>query len=248
MKRIIVFCILCMFFLCTLEAGYFIKMKIEDKTDPRGKLVLHEEQPTIIEIWVGDNYMLTNFSFFDTTAFYFYLNLSEKKQYIVNFSEKAYYEFPSVHEELDKELTDERFRNLEESLDKLTQKIEVKRLEKKREIGEWLCTGYRIEYKRDETITNINEIWVTKDVPFDWRLFEQIEERFSSEKMIRAADYLNNKYNYPDIEGFEIEKISKIIKNGEERVCSITRVVEISEKEPPAALLTFPKGFKKVEE
>lgn len=193
----------------------------------------------INEIWIGNDYYSIVID-----GLPIIVDLSKKKIYMLDHNSKTYREEIYDVKKFEEELED-KIHELKNKSKDYASKIEFQPIKKKRKIGQWLCQGYRLKYKESDEKETTTEAWATKDVHFDWKWVDQLNERLYSEKMIQFMQYLGEDIKTPEVEGFVIEVISTI-KMGEDIIYSSVRVVEISERLPPKWKDTFQKDYKKV--
>lgn len=240
MKKIIFLVLFILTLTLFLKADIYIKREYKFVIKPQDKKHIDEHETSfVVEIWIGDNY----YSLIDDGS-PMIVDLDKKRIYYLDHHSKTYFERIYDTEKFEKELTEEKIQELKNEVTEYISKIEVQPIKEKKKIGAWLCTGYRIKHKKSKDKEITTEVWATKDVPFDWELLDQINERLYSEKIIQLKEYLYEGKRVPEIEGFIIE-VTSTKKMREETRVNFIRVLEISENPPPEWIYTFPKNYKK---
>ncbi len=88
------------------------------------------------------------------------------------------------------------------------------------------------------------KVWITKDVPFDWKTF--MNKMFL--EMAKVTMRLNDQsiQELLKIDGFWIKSESTMNMMGSD-INTYQEVVEISQKAAPAGTYTVPEGYKKLD-
>ena len=109
-------------------------------------------------------------------------------------------------------------------------------------VGEWNCRGY--DFDMDSTMMKMKSfLWVTQDVPFDWKHFSQ-EVYLNVMKVKMSEMNIGHKFikEFKKIEGFPVASEMNIMG------MNITStVVEISKKSAPAGIYAPPEGYTKID-
>jgi hypothetical protein len=245
MKKITALLLFIPVFTLILRGDIYIKKEHRSTFEKQNQENKHEDDIDMIhEIWIGNDYYLLNM---DGTSMTVIVDLNKKKFYMLDHAAKTFEEKIYDVKEIDKALTEENIHELKKEIKDYTSKIKVQPIKEKKKIHQWLCQGYGIKYKESDNKEITTEVWVTKDVPFDWKWVDQLNELLFSEKMIQFKQYLEEDIKTPEIEGFIIE-VNSTIKMGEDIIYTSERVVEISQRLPPKWKDTFQRDYKQVNE
>ena len=166
------------------------------------------------------------------------LDKQEKRIIVVNRREKNYTEIP---------LPVEPSSHLESFIDILKDyQLDgtITAMGEKETVNQKVCDSYKVSewiiYQKNRFYDRDRTVKITSDVPFDWRLLEELHQwvrsYFSPQK-----SYLSH---LEKLKGFVWASREVQINKGKEIKWSF-RVVEISSKEAPGDTFTIPKDYKK---
>jgi hypothetical protein len=123
---------------------------------------------------------------------------------------------------------------------------EIKALEEKKKIGDRKCSGFELSdwfvYQGGKVNEREVKMWVTSDVPFDLAKFDALFGNLL--KLNRFSDEYMEKYK--KIKGFMIASEETTYAEGL-AITTVGKVVEMTEKEPPADLYAIPEDCEKKE-
>jgi hypothetical protein len=188
------------------------------------------------ELWVGENKMA-----YITDAQKLVVDGEKNSLLYINLRDNSYAETP-LPLDLSKLFDETAFTRLQ-----MFQRTgEVKKADEGKKIGEWQCTAYDlhdwIPYQGGQVNEREIRMWVSGDVPFDLEKFDT---------MLSNLLKLNNlEKSYGEktlaIEGFQIATEETTYAEGI-AIKTTTKVVEMSEVEPPADVYALPEGCTKKE-
>jgi hypothetical protein len=235
MKKILLIIFVLFFLVLSLNSEIYIKAKVQftdesSKNDSEG----HAE---VMQLWIGDNFCVQKV--FDET---FVMDLKKKEYCIVNLESKTYVAFNFPMNQVKLLVTDDIINKLRNYY----KNFRVKKIEKTRKIGEWECVGYSMKGVNDSNVQQSHEWWITTDLDFNYRIFEEIQNRMIPTEMIRLLEYLNEEMPTAKMEGFLIEFVSTTKAEKSIRK-SVYRVMEIAKKQLPKWMTGFPRDYKKVQ-
>lgn len=167
------------------------------------------------------------------------LDKQEKRIIVVNRREKNYTEIP---------LPVKRSFHLDQSLIGILKDYQlggtITAAGEKETINGKVCDSYKVSewiiYQKERFYDRERTIRITDDVPFDWRLLEELHQWVRS--------YFNPQKSYlshlKKLQGFVLASQEVQINNGKEIKWNF-RVVEISSKQAPDDTFVIPKDYKK---
>lgn len=237
MKKILLIIFVLFFLVLSLNSEIYIKANVQFKDESSKND--NEGHAEVMQLWIGDNFCVQKV--FDET---FVMDLKKKEFCMVNSESKTYVAINFPTNQVKQLATD-----ADDIINKLRnyyKNFKVKKIEKTRKIGEWECVGYSIKGVNDSNVQQSHEWWLTMDVDFNYRIFEEIQSRIIPTEMVRLLEYINEEMPTSKMEGFLIECISTT-KTGESIRKSVYRVMEIAEKQLPKWMTGFPKDYKKVQ-
>ncbi len=235
MKKILIIITIILVSVSFLTADIYIKTKTHtNEMNFMGKKTPAKD--VISEQWLG-NKIYTNV----TDKQIIIIDLNKNVIYMVNPSDKTYVETTLP---LDmKKLLPAQVASMM-SMMKMT--IKVTPTSETKVIKGWKCKGYDMDMNMT-MMTMKSRLWVTKDVPFDWKKFrdEMGLETFKAAmaSMSIGEDAINE---FKKIDGFQVASKMTMSIMGQ-NVVTTSEVQEISKKAAPAGIYKVPAGYKKVE-
>lgn len=215
-------------------AGAEVYIKQQTHTDPVS--MMGQNQPakdTIQETWIGKNRYAMHGE--DSSQI---IDLDKKVMYFINHQDKSY-----VPMTLPLNLEDYLPAQMAGMMSSMMGSIKVKvaPLGQKKKIGNWSCEGYDIGIDIMMMKMKMTS-WVTKDVPFDWKAFNQN----MMANMLKTQMQLNDEavQEFMKVDGFTIASETKMDMMGS-TIRTTTEVLEISEKPAGDAVFQPPAGYTK---
>ncbi len=233
MKRIILILVITVLLFSFVSADVYIKTK----THTDAVAIMGQKQPAkdeIIEQWLGDN-IYANITGKQTMI----IDMNKKMVYILMHANKSYVETP-LPLDMKKLLPAQAAQML--AMMKLT--ITVTPTTETKVINKWKCIGYDMNMSM-RMMTMKSRIWATKDVPFDWRKFQ---EKFGVEtfKATMASMQIGEEAinEMKKIHGFQVSTEMTMTIMGQ-KVKVSSSVIEITKKSAPAGVYTIPSDYRK---
>lgn len=123
---------------------------------------------------------------------------------------------------------------------------EVKKADESKKIGEWQCAAYDthdwVPYQGGKVNERERRMWVTKEVPFDLEKLDAL--------LVNLLKLNNLQAGYEEkvqaMDGFQIASEETTYAEGI-AIKATSKVVEMSETDPPADVYTLPEGCTKKE-
>ncbi|MBN1272372.1 MAG: DUF4412 domain-containing protein [Candidatus Aminicenantes bacterium] len=215
-------------------AGAEIYIKQKTHTDPVS--MMGQAQPAkddIQETWIGKNrYAMhgpENSSIID---------LDKKILYFVNHQNKTYIPM-TLPVNLDDYMPEQMAAMMSSMMGSI--KVKVTPLGQKKTIGRWSAEGYNVDM--DVMMMKMKmTVWATKDVPFDWKDFNQNMMANMLKTQMRLSDEAAQEFM--KINGYNIASETKMEMMGS-TIRTTTEVVEISEKSAGAGIFQPPADYTK---
>lgn len=235
MKKIILIMIISLFFFTFVSGDVYVKTK----THTDAMEIMGQKQPAkdeVVEQWIGDN-IYANITSKQTMI----IDMGKKMVYIIMHSNKSYVE-TSLPLDMKKLLPEQAAQML--SMMKLT--LKVTPTTETKVINKWKCIGYDMDMSM-MMMSMKSRIWVTKDVPFDWKKFQDkfgIESFKATMASMQIGDDVITEMK--KIQGFQVKTEMTMTIMGQS-VKITSDVVEISKKSAPAGVYTIPADYKKSE-
>jgi hypothetical protein len=221
----------------SLSAGADTYVKIERHTDGyyRGGTMNPAVDETQ-ELWIGP----TKIAFIADSQ-KMLLDAEKKTLVFINTRDNSYAETP-LPLDMSKLFSEPDFQRLQ-----MFQRTgEIKALEAKKKIGERACSGYEmsdwIPYQGGKVNEREVKRWVTTDVPFDLAKFNKLAANLLKLNNL-ADDYFENMRK---IEGFPLAAEETTYAEGM-AITTVSKVVEMADKEVPAEIFSIPEGCTKKE-
>lgn len=235
MKKIFMIMVISVFFFTFVSGDIYVKTKTHtDAMEIMGQK--QEAKDEIIEQWIGDN-IYTNITSKQTMI----IDMSKKMVYILLHGTKSYVE-TSLPLDMKKLLPEQAAQML--SMMKLT--LKVTPTTETKVINKWKCVGYDMDMSM-MMMSMKSRIWVTKDVPFDWKNFQNkfgIESFKATMASMQIGDEVIEEMK--KIQGFQVKTEMTMTIMGQS-VKITSDVLEIAKKSPPANVYTIPADYKKSE-
>ncbi len=235
MKKIILIMVISVFFFTFVSGDVYVKTK----THTDAMEIMGQKQPAkdeVVEQWIGDK-IYANITSKQTMI----IDMGKKMVYIIMHSNKSYVE-TSLPLDMKKLLPEQAAQML--SMMKLT--LKVTPTTDTKVINKWKCIGYDMDMSM-MMMSMKSRIWVTKDVPFDWKKFQDmfgIESFKATMASMQIGDDVINEMK--KIQGFQVKTEMTMTIMGQS-VKITSDVVEISKKSAPAGVYTIPADYKKSE-
>ncbi len=229
MKKILVFVLVALALVFYLRADVYVKSNTH--TDPMS--IMGQENPAkdvVMEQWFGKDKMVLIMA--DRLSI---IDMAKKMLYVVKKSDKTYVETP-LPLDMNKLVPPEAQQML--SMMKVTAKVTPNGQTQK--IDKWTCNGYDVDMNVAMMAFKM-QIWATADVPFDWKQFAGLNQ-VANLQMIDDATLAE----FKKIQGFSIQ----VEVNGEvmgQKIHTLQKVLEITQKPAPAGIYSIPAGFTKVD-
>lgn len=231
------FSLLLIIVFCTagLMADVYIKEKSHRDAFYQGG-VTNPAVDSEIEVWIGKNKAVSI-----SANRKIIVDRGAKKIYFINRTAKSYVEAPLPL--VAASILDDQSKGVLQSIEF---QMEVKPLGQTRKIKDWNCQAYsfiqRVMRGEDRASETELTVWTTEDVSFDQTLAEMLIE--NQIKLISRDDSLVNEVR--KIKGYSILNDIVSWQDGNE-IKAQRRIVEISEKTPPASIYQVDEGFEKKE-
>lgn len=212
-------------------------VKSESHTDgyySGGQIVPPEDSST--EIWIGEKRMA-----WVTQGQKYIVDAKNNKLLVVNRRDNSYAE-TALPLDLSKLFSEQDLGTLQ----MFKRQGTVDAAKEKRKIEKWDCAGYHINDWMIFQGGRINErdlqAWYTTDVPFD---VEQFNAMFG---VLRQLGNLSDEYQkrLEEVKGFQVASEQTRYNEGT-AITTTDRVVEMTQKEPPADAYAVPEGCTKKE-
>ncbi len=235
MKKIFLIMVISMFLFTFVSGDVYVKTK----THTDAMEIMGQKQPAkdeVVEQWLGDN-IYANITSKQTMI----IDMGKKKVYILLHSSKSYVE-TSLPLDMKKLLPEQAAQMM--GMMKLT--LKVNPTNETKVINNWKCTGYDMDMSM-MMMSMKSRIWVTKDVPFDWKKFQDqfgIESFKATMASMQIGDEVIDEMK--KIQGFQVKTDMTMTIMGQS-VKITSDVVEIAKKSPPASVYTIPADYKKSE-
>ncbi len=236
MKKILYTIFLLMISVTLLSADYYIKQKSHSDEVS----IMGQTQPATdeeIEIWITED--LKKFVSHSPSQSVIII-LENNTMTMVNHQKKTYVEM-ELPLDLSKYFPDEMSKMVESMMDSVT--INVSPTGEEKTIGEWNCAGYEINM--NVMMMKINmKIWATTEVPFNWgKVSEDMMTRFFQAQLRLSEKAVEE---FQKVKGYWIATETNTTVMGN-TFKATTEVVEMDEKETPAAAFQIPEGYTKQE-
>jgi len=233
MKKLILIIVISVFLFSIASADVYVKTK----THTDAMEMMGQKQPAkdeIVEQWIGNN-IYTNIMSKQTMI----IDMNKKMIYILLHGNKSYVE-TALPLDMKKLLPEQAVQMM--AMMKLT--LKVTPTSETKVINNWKCIGYDMDMSM-MMMSMKSRIWVTKDVPFDWKKFQDmfgIETFKATMASMQIGDEVINEMK--KIEGFQVKTEMTMTIMGQSVKIS-SDVVEIAKKSPPAGVYTIPADYKK---
>lgn len=214
-----------------VTADVYVKQKIH--TDAVS--IMGQNQPAVdafSEMWFTDNKMAMI-----SPGMTLIVDLDKKIVFMVNNEGKTYMEM-EIPVDFSKYIPDEAAQMAQMMLNT---SVTIQSTGETKTINNWKCEGYDVDI--DMMMMKMKtKVWITKDVPFDWKTF--MNKMFF--EMAKVTMKLNDQsiQELSKIDGFWIKSESTMNMMGSD-INTYQEVVEISQKAAPAGTYTVPEGYKK---
>jgi len=233
MKRLSTALVIILLAAVAANADIYIKSKVH--TDPVS--MMGQTQPasdTVSEQWIGDNIFATV-----TEGMTNVIDLKKNVMFMVNHKDKTYLE-TTLPLDMSKIMPAE-MAGMAQAMMKMTVSVTPNGQTKK--VGTWTCAGYDVAMNMMMMPMKL-QVWATTDVPFD--LESYMKNIYGN--MIKAQLRLDDAAvkEMQKIKGFWILAETSAEMMGA-KIRSVTEVVEIGKKTPPASAYAVPAGYKKME-
>ena len=233
MKKIILILVISVFLISVVSGDVYVKTKTHtDAMEIMGQKQAAKDE--IVEQWIGDN-IYTNITSKQTMI----IDMNKKMIYIVIHSNKSYVETP-LPLDMKKLLPAQAVQMM--SMMKLTLKITP--TTETKVINKWKCIGYDMDMSM-MMMSMKSRIWVTQDVPFDWKKFQDmfgVETFKATMASMQIGDEVIEEMK--KIKGFQVKTEMTMTIMGQS-VKITSDVVEIAKKSAPAGVYTIPADYKK---
>lgn len=221
-KRVVI-AFICM--TAVLHADYYLKYQIQ--AQPEGD--------SIQEQWLGKD-RIANIS----PDVNFLIDMTKKTVYVVNHKEKTYLE---TQYPLDFSTIIDIPEEMKPLMAMMKITVTVNATGNEKMIGKWKCNEFMVTMTMmGQTLTN--QVWATKDVPFDWKQYSDLAGMMLS-SMQAFMDPVSVA-EFKKIEGIAIESQFKGEIMGNSMSVN-NKIVELTQKDAPAGVYSVPAGYKKVE-
>ncbi len=235
MKKIILILVISVFLISVVSGDVYVKTKTHtDAMEIMGQKQAAKDE--IVEQWIGNN-IYTNITSKQTMI----IDMNKKMIYIVIHSNKSYVETP-LPLDMKKLLPAQAVQMM--SMMKLTLKITP--TTETKVINNWKCIGYDMDMSM-MMMSMKSRIWVTQDVPFDWKKFQDmfgVETFKATMASMQIGDEVIEEMK--KIKGFQVKTEMTMTIMGQS-VKITSDVVEIAKKSAPAGVYTIPADYKKEE-
>ncbi len=214
-----------------VTADVYIKQKIH--TDAVS--IMGQNQPAVddfSEMWFTDNKMAMI-----SPGMTLIVDLDKKIVFMVNNEGKTYMEM-EIPVDFSKYIPAEAAQMAQMMLNT---SVTIQSTGETKTINNWKCEGYDVDM--DMMMMKMKtKVWVTKDVPFDWKTFMNKMFLEMSKVTMRLNDQSIQELS--KIDGFWIKSETTINMMGSD-MNTYQEVVEISQKAAPAGIYAVPEGYKK---
>jgi len=233
MKKIILIMVISLFLFTFVSADVYVKTK----THTDAMEIMGQKQPAkdeVVEQWIGNN-IYSNITSKQTMI----IDMGKKMVYILLHSDKTYVE-TTLPLDMKKLLPAQAAQMM--SMMKLTLKINP--TNETKVINKWKCVGYDMDMSM-MMMSMKSKIWVTKDVPFDWKKFQDkfgIESFKATMASMQIGDDVINEMK--KIQGFQVKTDMTMTIMGQS-VKITSDVIEIAKRSAPASAYTIPADYKK---
>lgn len=228
MRRTFLTVLLVLFTAAFASADYYIKQNVH--TDAFS--MMGQSQPAKDEVnhmWIGKNKMAMH-----GEEQSFIVDGEKNIAYMINHATKTYVEM-EIPLDMSKYLP-EQFMQMMGGIT-----VTVKPTGETQKIKEWTCSGYDVAMNMMMFKMNM-KIWATKDVPFDWKTFQN--QMFS--QMAKATMRLTDEavQEFMKIEGYQIKsEVTMNMMGADMKV--VQEVAEITKKDAPEGTYIAPADYKK---
>lgn len=237
MKKITCFIFFITVFLSFLNGDYYFRytfrMEVIPKNKSEGKRI---EKKEFVELWLGSTYFTLL-----TKENQMLADFNKGMEYEINHKKKTYKQ-EKINKYKEREKSTEEYNQVTKNLNSY---VEIKPINESRRIGEWLCDGFIIKSKEssDPEGDVVFELWVSKDVNFDFSLLYNMYEHYLSGKPTQSERIIGEILKLFEDRGFPVEiKMTSYFKNTE--IFNSLRAEDISEKKPPEWVYKVPENYK----
>lgn len=214
-----------------VTADVYIKQKIH--TDAIN--MMGQSQPAVddfSEMWMAGNKMAMH-----SPGISYIVDLDKKVVFMVNHEGKTYMEM-EIPIDFSKYIPEEMAQMAQMMLNT---SVTVQPTGETATINNWKCSGYDVNM--DMMMFQMKtKVWVTKDVPFNWKTF--MNDMFLEMSKVTMRLNAQSIKELEKIEGFWIKSETTMNMMGSD-INSYQEVIEISEKAAPAGTYAVPAGFNK---
>lgn len=231
MKKVLVFSILAAFLVASAGADIYIKSKTH--TDPMS--IMGQNQPAkddVVEQWMSDD----QFAMI-TGANGSIIDLKKGIIYLINHQAKTYVE-STLPLDMSKLLPPE-MAAMAQGMMKMT--VTVTPNGQTKTIGSWPCKGYDVAMQMMMMPMKMT-VWATSEVPFD--LNKYLEKTYGAQlaAQLRLDDAAIAEMK--KIKGYWVSSETTMEMMGA-KIRTVSEVVEMAKKTPPAGVYAVPAGYKK---
>ena len=205
---------------------------IKQKTHTDAIEMMGQQQPArddLNEIWIGKRKMAMH-----GPAGSYIVNLDNNEMLMINHSNKSYIQM-TLPLDMSKYVP-AQFLQMMSNVD-----LSITPTGETVTVGEWKCSVYEMEMSM--MMFNIKgKIYATKDVPFDWKAFQDEMYAEVTKATMRVGDEAVKEFQ--KIDGFQIKTETSVNMMNTEMKSS-QEVIEISKKDAPAGTYDTPAGYAK---
>ncbi len=233
MKKLILIFVVTVFLFSAVNGDVYIKTK----THTDAIKMMGSSQPAkdeFVEQWIGNN-VYTNITKKQSVI----IDLSKKVLYILMHGDKTY-----VESTLPLDMKNLLPEQVAQMMSMMKLSIKVTPTTETKVINKWKCVAYNMDMSM--MMMNMkSKVWVTKDVPFDWKKFQQ---QFGVEtfKALMASMQIGDDAisEFKKIQGFQI-KTDMVMTLMGQNIKVTSEVLEITTKSAPAGIYSIPADYKK---